>query len=87
MIHSFFKFLFDNESLEFISDSRLKKEKIAKFPELYMQTLQHVSTITTGILQQIEDESSVLTNVPQTLVNSLLQKVGASDSRYVYKCR
>ena len=47
----------------------------SKFPELYVKTLQHTTTITTGILHHLD--------VPQQVIDKLVQRVGAADSRFV----
>jgi hypothetical protein len=57
-------------------------QRFEEYPVLHAETLQHVSVITVGILQQLEQLPSVLTELPATEVKKLADRVGAPDCRY-----
>jgi hypothetical protein len=61
----------------FVEDQRLEE-----YPVLHAETLQHVSVITAGILQQLEQQPDVLTELPAAEVKKLADRVGAPDCRY-----
>lgn len=53
---------------------------------LHVETLQHVSVIAAGILQQLEEQSDVLTVLDTAEVKKLADRIGAPDCRYSLMC-
>jgi hypothetical protein len=51
-----------------------------------MEALQHVSVMTAGILQQLEEQPDVLTVLGTAEVKKLADRIGAPDFRYSLMC-
>jgi hypothetical protein len=61
----------------FVEDQRLEQ-----YPVLHAETLQHVSVMAAGILQQLEQQPDVLTKLPAAEVKKLADRIQAPDCRY-----
>jgi hypothetical protein len=59
----------------------LENQRLEQYPVLHAESLQHVSVITAGILQQLEQQPDVLTKLPAAEVKKLADRVGAPDCR------
>ncbi|KAJ9593226.1 hypothetical protein L9F63_015225 [Diploptera punctata] len=62
-------------------ESRLEQTEVMKFPEIYVKKLQFLCSITTGIMQQIDDQSEVLDKVDGKMLQQLVERIEATDSR------
>jgi hypothetical protein len=68
------------------SDSFAEDQRLVQYPMLHVETLQHVSVMATGILQQLEEQPDVLTMLDTTEVKKLADRIGAPDCRYSLSC-
>jgi hypothetical protein len=64
-------------SYSFVEDQRLEQ-----YPVLHAETLQHVSVMAAGILQQLEQQPGVLAKLSAAEVKKLADRIGAPDCRY-----
>jgi hypothetical protein len=68
------------------SDSSAEDHRIVHYPMLHVETLQHVSVMAAGILQQLEEQPHVLTMLDTAEVKKLADRIGAPDCRYSLSC-
>lgn len=71
------------------SDSCVEDQRLLQHPVLHMETLQHVSVVAAGILQQLEEQPDVLTVLDTAEVEKLKKladRIGAPDCRYSLTC-
>jgi hypothetical protein len=64
------------------SDPFVKDRRLKQYPMLHVDILQHVSVLATGILQQLEQQPSVLSELPTDAIKKLADRIGAPDCRY-----
>jgi len=68
-----------------LSDSYAEDQRLSQHPLLHVETLQHVSVMAAGILQQL-DQPDVLTRLDTAEMKKLADRIGAPDCGYSLMC-
>lgn len=68
------------------SDSCAGDERLLHYPVLRVETLQHISVMAAGILQQLKEQPDVLTELDTAEVKKLADRIEAPDCRCSLMC-
>jgi len=68
------------------SESCAEDQRLSQHPLLHVETLQHVSVMAAGILQQLKEKPDVLTDLDTAKVKKLADRIGAPDCGYSLMC-